>query len=272
MTVTYYGGRILRGLSSDTKPTTNLPTNYIFLETDTLLIYYWDGTEWLLYFGESFGSTKKEGKFEGIQTNAGSSGLFGNNLTTIATGTGGGGGTQRSSAGVRIRYTTGATANSLGGTRANTVLWTERDLNPIVEFKAALQQTTNNRCIMGFTSTSNANPTAGVDPLANLSGVIFFYDSGVDGNWHICQNDGSATSDNTTINNVVAADTSAHIFRLRADNANTKFQYSYAGGAWTNINTKIPGATTGMGLVWYMENLSGTNTFDMYWVKVRQDD
>jgi len=106
--------------------------------------------------------------------------------------------------------------------------------------------------------------------------VIFFYDSGVDANWHICQNDGSASSDNTTIATVAAADTNAHTFAIRADNANTKFQYAYgftniATATWVDINTKIPAASTGMGWTHYMENLSGTCTFDAYWAFSVQD-
>lgn len=39
-------GYIYEGLSSDAKPTTNVPTNTRFLETDTVLEYIWDGTNW----------------------------------------------------------------------------------------------------------------------------------------------------------------------------------------------------------------------------------
>ena len=35
-----------RGLSSDNKPTSNVPTNSLFLELDTGLFYYFDGTQW----------------------------------------------------------------------------------------------------------------------------------------------------------------------------------------------------------------------------------
>lgn len=48
MTITYHGGNIIRGTSTDrTGGTwTNLQAGYIFLESDTKAIYYWDGSVW----------------------------------------------------------------------------------------------------------------------------------------------------------------------------------------------------------------------------------
>ena len=46
MVLTYLAGNKINGLSSDTKPTTNLPTGYRFFETDTRREYYWNGTSW----------------------------------------------------------------------------------------------------------------------------------------------------------------------------------------------------------------------------------
>jgi len=221
---------------------------------------------------------KKIGSWAGQgnpSTSYGVNGTWNGAVSAIAVGTGAVGSITRQSSGTRFRWTTGGTANSLAGFRVSSVLQTERDLNPIWGCKLQLTQTANTRMIMGYTS-SNAAPSSAADPLASLSGVIFFYDSGVDANWHICQNDGSASSDNTTIATVAAADTNAHTFAIRADNANTKFQYAYgftniATATWVDINTKIPAASTGMGWTHYMENLSGTCTFDAYWAFSVQD-
>lgn len=38
----------LRGLSTDTKPTTSIPNGTSFLEIDTGEIYYFDGEQWIL--------------------------------------------------------------------------------------------------------------------------------------------------------------------------------------------------------------------------------
>ena len=38
--------REYRGLSADTKPTSNIPLYSTFIEMDTQNIYYWNGTNW----------------------------------------------------------------------------------------------------------------------------------------------------------------------------------------------------------------------------------
>lgn len=216
----------------------------------------------------SFGQ-RKWGRYNAFGSVVGE-GIFNATTTAIASGTGAVTGAIRSSTGLRYRHTTGATANSLAGNRVTGTLICERDLNPWTEWRILLSTVANMRCVMGYTSSTGA-PASAADPLANLSGVMFFYDSAVSANWKICQNDGSASSDTTTIANVAAADANLHTFALRADNANAKFQYSYDGGAWVDINTKIPAATTGLGPLWYLENLSGTVTMDTWYVQHIQD-
>jgi len=48
MTLAYFAGRRMTGTAADrTGGTwTNLPVGWIFIETDTLIIYYWNGTAW----------------------------------------------------------------------------------------------------------------------------------------------------------------------------------------------------------------------------------
>lgn len=43
MTLVYHSGNVITGLSSDTKPT-NVPTNSIFIETDTQSQFLFDGS------------------------------------------------------------------------------------------------------------------------------------------------------------------------------------------------------------------------------------
>lgn len=45
MTVTYHGDGIYHGLSGDTKPT-SVPANSVFLETDTIKTFLFNGTIW----------------------------------------------------------------------------------------------------------------------------------------------------------------------------------------------------------------------------------
>lgn len=47
MAVSYLGGGNLSGLSSDIKPVTNIPAGTSFLETDTQLLYLFNGTSWI---------------------------------------------------------------------------------------------------------------------------------------------------------------------------------------------------------------------------------
>lgn len=276
----YIGNGFYVGTSSDTKPTTG-PVGSVMYETDTGTQHMYIGTTWVK-ISEQLGvpvhpGLKKTGSFQPINGVNGGSGFMQGAPIAIVVGTGATTGLIRSVGGMRMRYTTGATGNSITGLRMSTgVNSFERDLNPRMDMKVLLSQTTTNRCFLGFRE-GTTNPASAADPLANLSGVAFFYDSAVDSNWHIMQNNGAASSDSTTIANIAAADTNAHVFSLRAVELGSKFQYAYgstppkASTTWTDISTKIPTATTGINGYWYMENLSGTTTFEIFYIYIEQD-
>jgi hypothetical protein len=295
--VTYHVGNILRGTTAErTGGTwTNLPVGWIFIESNGLAIYIWNGSTWDLITTKSiteiltgktidgqlntlpntntFPSQGRSGAwYGGSQTGAGS-GLFNGTIGTIVVGTGAVVGLQRDSTGLSHRWTSGGTINGIGGARI-AFAFAERDYNPIIEFQLALQQTTTTRCFAGFTS-SLVNPASGADPLNALSGVMVGYDSGVDANWHIYQNNATGT-DSTTVAAIAAADTSAHKFAIKAVEASSKFQYAYgftniSTATWVDINTKIPAATTGLGFQYWVEGLAATKTFQMYYIQHYQD-
>jgi hypothetical protein len=253
-----------------TSPTINGAT----LATSTI-----DAQSNTLYNVDFLPSVKKSGIWTGVLQTTGASGLFAGNVTATAVGTGSTSTAIRDSTGFAFKWTTGGTINSIGGIRfgAGSGVFTERDLNPYLLARIVLTQTTDSRMVFGYTSAVTA-PASATDPYNGLSGVAFFYDSSVDGNWHIMQNDGSGASDRTTIANVAAADTSVHVFGIRADNANTKFQYYYGSSAptlastWNDVNTDIPAAGTGLGIRMDMENLAGTpKLFSCYYVQHVQD-
>lgn len=50
MTIAYLAANKITGTSSDTKPTT-VPTNSIFIETDTRIRYLFNGTTWQAFSG-----------------------------------------------------------------------------------------------------------------------------------------------------------------------------------------------------------------------------
>lgn len=195
--------------------------------------------------------------------------------TTIAVGTGGGVGIVRATSaagGTGWQWTTGTTINSLGGLRFNSAnQMSERDVNPMIEAKIKVGTITTTRFFFGFTSATVA-PTSLADPLNALSGVAFWYDSAVDANLHIMQNSGTGASDATTIN-VGAMGTGFHTYNIKAVEASTKFQYSYDGAAYADINTKIPAAATGLGVMWYVECLAGSaaRTINCNYAWIQQD-
>jgi len=280
MTLQYQSGLLITGTNADrTGGTwTNLAAGWKFLETDTLLLYYWSGTTWFLFNNPKHPGIKRTGEWHAFQQLQSGSGILQGLWTATATGTGALTGPIRSSSNT-IRWTTGATGGSSAGNRATVggVTYFERDQNFLLSIKAKLNQTTNERSYIGLIG-STAAPVLGVDPAANLHAVGFFLDTSVDANWHILQNAAAASSNTTTINNVAAADTNAHVFSIRAVNASAKFQYAYTSGVpdanttWTDINTSIPAATSGLNIYFHIENIgSNTDTFDAYWCYVETD-
>jgi hypothetical protein len=250
---------LLKGLSTDTKPT-RYSDGTLFLETDTLQAYSYDATNTVWNRTGVIIPTKKHmATWSGHGLTTGFDGFWNGSPTpatvTVGTGTSN---LLRDSSGFRMRYDTGTTANSIEGTRINSSLLTERDLNPETHWRIKGVVVSSCRIFIGFTSATAA-PASSADYLNALSGVGFWADTGVDTNWHIMQNSGSGASDTTTIANVGALNTTFRDLGLRAVNASAKFQYSWDGGAWTDISTKVPAATTALGWVWYIENTTTTN-------------
>ncbi len=222
-------------------------------------------------------SVKRTGSYtgtgNGAAANMGTTGILDNMGVSIAVGAGGVGFSSfvRSSGGLGARgiWTTGTNINGIGGLKfsTSTLQPFERSISPMIEARLAPRTAlTTERVFFGFHS-STAAPTSLASPLDSLSGVAFFYDSAVDGNWHIHQNDGTATALTSAVANVAAAATTPHIFALRAT-GDTKFQYQYDGGGWVDIPTsQIPASTTGLGMSWYIEALAGSaaRALDVYW-------
>jgi hypothetical protein len=260
---------ILRGLSTDTKPT-RYSTGTIFIEYDTGATFVYNSTTTLwVRSSPLLPNLKKFGTWTGQGNAAGFAGLW-SAASGAVTGTGVGT-VVRDSTGVRTRYDTGTTVNSLSWTRLNSTGFTERDLNPETHWKIKGSVVGSCRIFIGYTSATVV-PASNTDYLNALSGVGFWADTSVDTNWHIMQNSGTGASDTTTIANVGALNTTTREIALRADNANSKFQYSWDNGAWTDINTKIPAASTGLGWIWYIENLTGVNEqIALFWGWTVQD-
>ena len=293
MAVIHLGNGWLTGLAADTKPTT-YPAGSRFLETDTGLIYVYIASVWTKTT-ESRGTIvhpgiEKAGKWDASAfpnaTNNACSGILNTVWTIINVGTNTFTGSARvNNSGINggfvSRFVNGGAGSSQAGFRTNTTsAMTQREWNPRLDWKLKLGQTTAQRVGVGFLNSTSA-PAAGTEPAPSIGAVMFWLDTSVDANWHILQNTNSATSDKTTIANVAASDTNAHVFSIRAVEASAKFQYYYgaavdgppnASSTWVDINTTIPAGTTGLNLYYWTENIGATSpTFDWYWIYYRQD-
>lgn len=294
MTVVNLGMGRLMGLSSDSKPTT-YPAGTIFIETDTGSQYQYISSVWVKtvenrgvpthpgikktgsWFGDALPTAAQNGASGTLNVpwtyiNVGSNTLTGIVRNTISGINGG--------SAMRMVNAVATSQHGFRTTGGSGTSFMERDYNPRVDFKLKLGQTVTERVGVGFIGAT-ATPATGTEPAANLHAVLFWLDTSVDANWHILQNNGAATSDITTIANVATADTNAHVFSLRADNANTKFQYYYGGAVdgpptasstWVDINTKIPSATNTLNIYFWTESIGAvTPTFDWYWIYHEQD-
>jgi hypothetical protein len=206
---------------------------------------------------------RKIGYWSGTSSNNGASGLLQGILTNA-------GGSKRieTTDGTFQEFAT-STLNTVQGIKCSN--FTERDLNPYARFVFRAENNTLMRVFMMFSSSDSAVGPAGADPLANNSGIgLKLASSGT--HFVIYHNSGDATS--TTGANILAVDTNKHVFEVRADNANSKFQYRLDYGSWVDISTDIPAATTDLCIQAYMENdeTAVTKTMNLLEVEVSQDN
>jgi len=122
-----------------------------------------------------------------------------------------------------------------------------RQLNPRFFCKFRVNSGTDTRLFIGLWSTNSAFITGADDWLNAKSGYGLALRTAdqPSGNWQIAYNEGSGATnfqDTTVVKN-----TSTHIFEIRGDEANTKWQYNLDNAGWTdtpNPTTEQPGQTT----------------------------
>jgi 3-keto-disaccharide hydrolase len=113
MTVTRLSGQRFIGLSTDTKPTTNVPAFSTFLETNTLKTFNWDGQNWHPAYSiesDSFYDNFEAGTFNFTDGGTSPNGLWKNKF--LAGGTSG----VRTVSGNNVQYQHSQTATSAGQT------------------------------------------------------------------------------------------------------------------------------------------------------------
>mgnify|MGYP003575155128 CR=1 FL=1 len=215
-------------------------------------------------------SFRKRGFWQGGNSAGSGDGVFSQNVATIAVGTGANTKTIDTTNGYYLLSGSGATTGGIGGVRFST--YTCRGLNPYLKIYAKLVQTAGNRVTLGLIGLTTA-PTAGADPLANLSGAVFFFDDAVNANWRFYTNNGGASSTNT--DTTVAAGTSLVTFEIQADETNTRFQWALSaggGGSYTNISTTVPATSTALGAFAYIESTtSGAKNINLLYIETEVD-
>lgn len=241
MTVSYIGNGIILCLSSDTKPTT-YPTNTIAIETNTGNVYSWNGSSWTTTSASGMlmkPQSKKYGLHYGTST---AIGLF----TNLTAATGGGTNSNQfdNTYGAGLRYVSGATSGNNGGWYVNRTI-TNRQLNPVLTclFKLA-QVGTDFRSYIGFASQTTSVTTD--DPLNGANGYMFGIITTIASKWVILKHSGTAGAGTYTDAGLANIDTNFHTLQLTADNANSRFGWSFDGSATTWDTTDIPAATTAL--------------------------
>lgn len=137
--------------------------------------------------------------------------------------------------------------------------------NPRVKMKFRLDNNADTRMFMGFNNTGGVK--TGDDPLNASPGIMFGkIATATNSNFLIMHND---TSGATVLDTVAAADNSIHQIELRADNANSKWWWSFDNGAETGITADIPAATSGLGWIAEVETTNTTQPlFHIFWVEM----
>lgn len=264
MTVTNPYNGFLRGLSSDTKPTSPLGTS--FEEIDTGDVFISDGTYWWLKYNRpSPFSSKKSGRYP-----AGVAGINGDGLLQSVTNSTGSGSQAFGIDSTNGRYMNATTATvspasgQKGGLRINTYV-TTRAFNPKMKLKFKLNTTANENVYFGFIGGAPTEPT-GADPLNAIPGVLFGINTTVATNFAVMHN---AASGATVVDNTALPydSTTIHTMYLVADNANTRFSWALDNFNYTHITTtaSLPSAINAIAPVVSCETEEAvTKSFQIY--------
>jgi hypothetical protein len=156
-------------------------------------------------------------------------------------------------------YTNSATAtstNSDAGVFHTAVI--RRSFNFDIEWKFRVNTTTSRRVWIGC---FNSDPMASDAPTGAHIGVRVSTSAGST-QFVLSHADGTTQAET----NLLASDTSVHTIRIVADEANTKFQYSWDGAALVDVTTNIPASTTDLGCYQEIRTLTaGAANFDVWY-------
>jgi len=177
------------------------------------------------------------------------------------------------STGKYLKLTTATGPNTQAGWKQDITAGAGIGDNPTLACKFKINaSTTAYRFGIGWINI-NAYPTTGSDdPLATsgLTGGAGLFKRSTDTTNVVIGHKGSnGTSVYDSTSPSIAIDTTnPHIFRIKADNASSSFQYSWDNGSYVSLpsNNDYPTTTT-LSLIAYIETSeSATKDFDLYWL------
>lgn len=184
---------------------------------------------------------RKKGGYYGTSSTFGD-GILGGIITGVGTSTGT---TMDSTYGTYYRYTTGGVSGNAAGHKGITTL-SMRKFNPIIGLMLRPSIVTNNRVYAGLISSSTDPASGSEDPLSNLSGIMVVQRS-TDTTYQVCSNDGTNATSIFANTGVTVSATVPITILFRADDANSKWQWSVDLGVnWTDVATRFPGQTTAL--------------------------
>ena len=261
-------GQRIRGLSTDVKPTTNLPAGWRFEEQNTGRQFFFDGVRWL--YDQAVSGATQRGLIASYYPGS-TSGGFG--LTA-------GGFTQATghtvtqqidtTNGKNVKFGTGTTLGDNSGLRYVNAL-TLRKFNPIFRMGFRLVTTTLQRIFFGVAASFGADPTSD-DPVNGTSAFMLGMRS-ADTVLQIFRNDGAGATDVSPLSGNPPVDALFHTIEFIMDDSVPRVLLSLDGGAQQVLTTELPGQTSTLGLIFEMEtNESGVSkAFECYGVDLWSD-
>ncbi len=245
MTATRHLGGFYRGTNAERIALTPPAAGWIFIETDTLGIFYWDGTYWsLLGYVEGSGGRKYgyynvlaeycqgQGILEGLQG-------YGNLSVT------------NDANGFWHQWTTGTVADTPAGViKLRTGGVTRRNKNPTLRFNGFFypKSAGDSRCYMGYAAfTAGGIPKTDVPLGTGDRGLLFGWRS-TDTNFMIFSNDALGGAEFVTDTGIaLPGGISGYILELRGNTTNMNwrlYNLVHALQGSGNITTQIPGTAS----------------------------
>lgn len=266
MAITQLADGHFLGLSSDTKPVTNVVTGSRLTETNTGDVHIFDGTYWWLLHQGPF-SPKRLGRLRFGASAAATAGGGALDALTNGTGTGTIAYVMDNTNGRYISFPTGTTTGNKSGQRIASAAYTQRAYFPKIRIRFQLTEITLTRVYLGF--GDNSEPT-GDTPFNNKNGFALALLSGGT-NFILARNDGDATGGYATV--IGAADTSVHEIKIVGHASAPSFSFSFDGGTYVDASVDCPTANTNIVPIFMNEtNESGVaKTLKIYDVFFQSD-